>query len=629
MASVFYVRYPASGGGSSSNASVGLNGTTAPTSSTEVGGIGPDGNLHALSTDNSGVLNVNVGSSVLPTGSATAANQVLEIAALNSIDGKTPTLGQKTMANSSPVVIASDQSAVPISAAALPLPSGAATEASLAKLTLTQGSTTSGQSGPLIQGAVTTAAPAYTTAQTRPISLDTFGNTREAVYGVASTAGESYLTSVQASVLPTKYNEASLNVLSKVSSYNIGSSVTTTGSTASAVILTASNAAYRAGDFIRFTASAASAFGYHDYAIRSVSGATLNMANDLPSAPGSGLTVKVYRYTTLTSDYATEAVKIMNADPKIAFNYVSGGTPSSTYVQLDTLPNPSQNFPLPITACRGYSSAGNPKKNIDLPEGYDTAGYAYAGDERMGISAGLVETTVGGIAAPTDGFYRFLSINPQGELRVGSDTGVAVTSPWDGSGSTPYDPGNKLPAFAAVNEAVAGSYLVSGDGNYTALSVNPVGNGLRVDVGANLSGNTDVAPPTSALLGASISYGSLATVSNGNATSLVSDDRGRLYVRQDVAAQPPSGGNGYSPGSGTVSTVTTSSPSGTAMGFILMNLDTSTANIRYRLSGTATTTSGQQLQPGRDTGFIPFNGSLSLVAESGTQNYDIQWVLQP
>lgn len=56
---------------------------------------------------------------VIPPGGATAANQVIQIseetaiaASVSSIDTKTPTVGQKTMANSSPVVIASDQSAV-------------------------------------------------------------------------------------------------------------------------------------------------------------------------------------------------------------------------------------------------------------------------------------------------------------------------------------------------------------------------------------------------------------------------------------------------------------------------------------------------------------------------------------
>lgn len=46
---------------------------------------------------------------------ATAALQTSGNSSLSSIDTKTPTIGQKTMANSSPVVIASDQSAIPAS----------------------------------------------------------------------------------------------------------------------------------------------------------------------------------------------------------------------------------------------------------------------------------------------------------------------------------------------------------------------------------------------------------------------------------------------------------------------------------------------------------------------------------
>ena len=53
---------------------------------------------------------------------------------LNSINSKTPALGQAVMASSSPVVIASNQSAVPVSAASLPLPTGAATETTLAAI---------------------------------------------------------------------------------------------------------------------------------------------------------------------------------------------------------------------------------------------------------------------------------------------------------------------------------------------------------------------------------------------------------------------------------------------------------------------------------------------------------------
>jgi hypothetical protein len=65
-----------------------------------------------------------------------------------------------------------------------------------------------------------------------------------------------------------------------------------------------------------------------------------------------------------------------------------------------------------------------------------------------------------------------------------------------------------------------------------------------------------------------------------------------------------------------------------AVGFVLMNLDTSTANVRYAIGRTASATLGQQLQPGRDSGFIPCSANVSLIAESGTQNYDIQWVIK-
>lgn len=43
---------------------------------------------------------------------------------------------------------------------------------------LSQGSTTSGQTGSMVMGAVTTSAPSYTTAQTSPLSLDTGGGLR-------------------------------------------------------------------------------------------------------------------------------------------------------------------------------------------------------------------------------------------------------------------------------------------------------------------------------------------------------------------------------------------------------------------------------------------------------------------
>lgn len=108
----------------------------------------------------------------------------------------------------------------PVSATTLPLPTGAATEATLAKLTPTQGSTTSGQSGPLVQGAVTTAAPTYTTAQTSPLSLTTAGALRvdnsantQPVSGtvtVVQPTGTDLHVVVDASALPTGASTSAL-----------------------------------------------------------------------------------------------------------------------------------------------------------------------------------------------------------------------------------------------------------------------------------------------------------------------------------------------------------------------------------------------------------------------------------
>lgn len=92
----FYAFYPPSSG--SINASIGTNGSTAPTSSTEVGGINPSGNLQPLQTNAAGALittpvagsvqHVIVDSSALPTGASTLAAQTTGNASLSSIDTK-------------------------------------------------------------------------------------------------------------------------------------------------------------------------------------------------------------------------------------------------------------------------------------------------------------------------------------------------------------------------------------------------------------------------------------------------------------------------------------------------------------------------------------------------------------
>lgn len=127
----------------------------------------------------SGTWNLNniSGTISLPTGASTASNQT---------NGNQET--QIVQGGNTAVVTATGAQKVDGSAVTQPI-SGTVTanigttnglqlDTTGAKLNNSQASTTSGQTGPLIQGAVTTSPPSYTTAQTDPLSLDTAGNLR-------------------------------------------------------------------------------------------------------------------------------------------------------------------------------------------------------------------------------------------------------------------------------------------------------------------------------------------------------------------------------------------------------------------------------------------------------------------
>jgi hypothetical protein len=90
---------------------------------------------------------------------------------------------------------------------------------------LAQGSTTSGQTGSLVFGAVTTGNPSYTTAQSSPLSLDTAGGLRIAGEGTAGTATGG-VVSIQgvASMTPVASNITQVNGVALGSPSNYGTS---------------------------------------------------------------------------------------------------------------------------------------------------------------------------------------------------------------------------------------------------------------------------------------------------------------------------------------------------------------------------------------------------------------------
>lgn len=82
-----------------------------------------------------------------------------------------------------------------------------ALDTSVNGILVAQASTTSGQSGPLIQGAVTTSAPSYTTGKTYPLSLDTSGNLR--VNGTFSASANQ--TVIPGNPTTSLYSQAAVN----------------------------------------------------------------------------------------------------------------------------------------------------------------------------------------------------------------------------------------------------------------------------------------------------------------------------------------------------------------------------------------------------------------------------------
>lgn len=125
---------------------------------------------------------VSAASLPLPAGAATAANQTATQGTFGAVVGNRSVLYS---VGGSPIdltvpsgILGADGTT--LASPANPLPTSAGTVA--------QGSTTSGQSGQLIQCAVITAAPSYTTAQTSPLNCTTNGILRVGLFNPTGTA---------------------------------------------------------------------------------------------------------------------------------------------------------------------------------------------------------------------------------------------------------------------------------------------------------------------------------------------------------------------------------------------------------------------------------------------------------
>lgn len=124
----FYGQYPSSAGGS--NPSIGTNGAVAPTSSTEVGGINPSGNLQPLKTDASGNLLISLAADPIdPLGTN-----------IEQFGGSAVVTGVGNSGAGIPRVTVSSDSNLNNISGTISLPTGAATQTTLATVSTTLGS---------------------------------------------------------------------------------------------------------------------------------------------------------------------------------------------------------------------------------------------------------------------------------------------------------------------------------------------------------------------------------------------------------------------------------------------------------------------------------------------------------
>lgn len=194
---------PITGSITASNASIGLTGTAVPSSATFVGGT--DGtNLRALKVSSTGVLSVDgsavtqpisAGALPLPAGASTSALQTSGNSSLSSIDTKTPALGQALAAASVPIVLTAAQlsTLTPLSTVAVTqstspwvvsgtvtsnigTTNGLALDATVANVQGSVGAGTAGTKSGLAGGVFNTAAPTLTNGQQAALQLDSSGN---------------------------------------------------------------------------------------------------------------------------------------------------------------------------------------------------------------------------------------------------------------------------------------------------------------------------------------------------------------------------------------------------------------------------------------------------------------------
>lgn len=591
----------------------------------------------AIATDPALVVSVSpntpiaIGSSALPTGASTSALQTTGNTSLASILAALPTsLGQKTMANSLACTLASDQTSIPLSP-------GAATSAN--QSTEITHLTSIDTKTPALGAAATAASTPVNIASDQVVPV--FSNDIVASGNITATnsnpntgtptAGSTVavsplngqgvatvqITGTYTGALTFQVTADGVNWLNQ----SYATSITGTPSIVSAVT------SAQTGEF------QANVVGQTGFRI-SCNGAITGSA--AVTIRASAATAPVLSQVALAAGAANIGTALTNFVPVAHVTDVASAAIITTTTSASLSPNLgiSYSVNIPVTAVSGTS----PTLSVAIQESTDSGTNWYTvyvfptitttGDYYSPylVQSGSTLRYVQTVGGSSPSFTRSIVRNASNQSNTQSyknfiDTAIVPSTTNSTTASVYVENLNTYTAI--VNQGTGGSAVTFAlDGSDDNVSWV---NNLAQVVGV-VGGSTPVAMSYAA---AAFRYIRVRVVTGvASATISYVSLVGSMGNGGTVQTKSPLNSTGSgSAASATVSTVITLTAPANAVGAFLMNLDTSTANVRWAVNRTASATLGQQLQPARDQ-WIPTTTNISLCAESGTQNYDVQWISQ-
>lgn len=372
------------------------------------------------------------------------------------------------------------------------------------------------------------------------------------------------ITSEFATIQPTGSKRHALDTVSR-SAFLVASDAIEAGSTTLMIVATSHSA--RKGDFIRFTQ--ANGNRYLEIPVINVETNNIYLGGSMLVDPTAADTFDIMRYVT----------QKVGSDGTISVTSTPGPTQfvldaTDTEVEEDTAtPANSKPFPVKILDANGLNAIGNLTETAPAS---DTA------------SSGLN----GRLQRVAQRITSLIALLPASLGQKAKAASLAVTLASDE---------DLLTYVGTVTESAPASDTAS-----SGL------NGRLQRVAQRITSLIALVPTS---LGQK-------TAANSFAVTIASD-------QSAVASKSPVNSNGsvINGALGTTVAATETAPAN-AVGFMLMAKVDNTVDIRFRIGGTASTTAGVALQPGRDTGFIPCAANISLCnVSSATTGYELFWIL--